>query len=225
MKIALLVAMDKEFELIGKILDKPVIKKIKHLDFMLGLVDENQIILVKSGIGKVSAAVAALETINNFAPDYIISTGVAGGISKNLKIMDMVVANALAYHDVWCGDENDYGQIQGLPPRFISDTILLDKVKTMGIANLCGLIVSGDKFISKKDEINYIAEKFPDALAVDMESAAIAQVCFLYKIPFIALRIISDTPGIDNHSEQYKGFWQEAPSLSLQAIESLIKSV
>ena len=79
---------------------------------MLG---SNRVILTQCGIGKVNAAVGATELIRRFAPDCIVSTGVAGGIDACLKVTDVVASDSLAYHDVWCGDGNEYGQVQGLP--------------------------------------------------------------------------------------------------------------
>ncbi len=71
---------------------------------------------MKCGIGKVNAAAGTVELIRTFQPDGVISTGVAGGIDSCLKIMDVVVSRQVVYHDVWCGEGNMYGQIQGLPP-------------------------------------------------------------------------------------------------------------
>lgn len=224
MKIGLIVAMDKEFELLSKILKNLTVKKIKHLVFVEGWINQNQVILMQSGIGKVCSATAAAEMINNFAPECIINTGVAGGLDQSLEVADIVVAQQTSYHDVWCGEGNEYGQVQGLPAKFDSDKTWLQKISDIKAHPkiYCGLIVSGDKFVDTPEELGKIKALFPNALAVDMESAAIAQVCYMYGVPFVALRIISDVPGRDKQAEQYKDFWQNAPKESLDIVKKLL---
>lgn len=224
MKVGIIVAMQSEFDLVVKILKQPEIKKIKHLSFVEGLFNQQQIILMQSGLGKVCSAAATVEMINHFQPDYIINTGLAGGIDPALSVMDVVLGQDITYHDVWCGDGNEYGQVQGLPAQYHADKALLDKALKIqsDIKIHSGMIAGGDKFISEIEELKAIKAKFPQALAVDMESASIAQVCYLYQVPFLALRIISDTPGIDNHYQQYLDFWKQAPEKSLELIKQLL---
>lgn len=88
-----------------------------------------------------------------------------------------------------------------------------------------GLICTGDKFITDRKELNEIKSNFPEGLAVDMESAAIAQVCHLYNVPFISFRIISDTPGADKHFEQYQNFWGEMADRSFRITETFLKAL
>ncbi len=224
MKIGIIVAMTSEFELVAKILEQPELKKIKHLTFMEGNFQGKQVVLMQSGIGKVCAATTVIELINLFHPDYIINTGLAGGIDKSLSVMDVVLGQNVVYHDVWCGEGNSYGQVQGLPAQYPADAELLNKASkiTSDIAIRTGLIASGDKFVSDSAELMAIKHKFPNALAVDMESGAIAQVCHVYNVPFLSLRIISDTPGIENHYQQYLDFWNKAPEKSLEIIRQML---
>ena len=223
MIIGLIVAMNQEFELISKILEKPQQKKVNHLDFIEGTFSDKTVVVMKSGMGKVNAAVATVEMITLFHPDVIINTGIAGGIDKSLSVMDMVAGQKVVYHDVWCG-EGEYGQVQGLPPSFSGNSQLLKKIAGLksDIKIHLGTITSGDMFVTDIAELQAIKEKFPDGLAVDMESGSIAQVCYLYKIPYLALRIISDTPGIENHYQQYLDFWNKAPEKSLEIIKALL---
>lgn len=224
MKTGLIVAMQSEFDLVSKILDNAKIENVGHLSFVEGTFNDKNIVLMKSGIGKVNAAAATLEMIKTFAPDCIINTGLAGGIDKSLSVMDIVLGQTVVYHDVWCGEGNEYGQIQGLPAQYAADGTLLAKAQKIrsDIKIHTGLIASGDKFITDLSELSAIKANFPEALAVDMESAAIAQICHLYNIPFLSLRIISDTPGIENHYRQYQDFWNQAPEKSLEVIRQLL---
>ena len=178
-------------------------------------------------LGKVNAAAGTVEMINNFQPDCIISTGVAGGIDTCLKIMDVVVSRNIVYHDVWCGEGNSYGQIQGLPTFFEGNETLYNTAMSLDTETAIhgGLICTGDKFITDRKELDEIKSNFHEGLAVDMESASIAQICYLYKVPFISFRIISDTPGAENHFDQYLNFWGEMANRSFKVTETFLKAL
>lgn len=222
--IGLIVAMRSEFDMVFKALRNPEEQQIKHLTFATGQINNQPVVLMQSGMGKVNAALATCEMIENFHPEYIINTGLAGGLSPELSVMDIVLGEDVVYHDVWCGEENEYGQVQGLPPLFHGDKNLINKAAAISsdIKIIKGLIASGDQFISDITELKKIKNHFPTGLAVDMESAAIAQTCYLYNTPFLSIRIISDTPGIDNHYQQYLDFWNKAPEKSCEIICQLI---
>ena len=225
MTIGIIVAMQSEFDLVLKTLAGAEIKKIRHLTFATGKINNQDVVLLQSGIGKVSAALATVELINLFAPKMIINTGLAGGLDPSLSVMDIVVGKDIVYHDVWCGEENEYGQVQGLPAIFHSDEKLVAKALAIRSDTkiVGGLIASGDRFLSKEADLKEVKSHFENALAVDMESAAIAQVCYLYGIEFLSMRIISDTPGIENHYDQYYDFWKKAPEKTLEVIEALLR--
>ncbi len=224
MKIGLIVAMQKELKLFADKLVNCKKTNVNHLEFYCGNLGSHQIYLVQSGIGKVCAAIACIEMIKNFNPDCIINLGVAGGIDKVIGVMDIVAAKNIAYHDVWCGTGNEKGQVQGLPAKFASDEKLVKLFESIksDVKIVCADIVSGDQFISDIDELRKIKANFPEAVAVDMESAAIAQTCFIYNKPFLSMRIISDTPGIENHNQQYLDFWNDAPKKSVDMVEKLL---
>ncbi len=224
MKIGIINAMAKEHEQIALLLhDKKKINK-ERFTFIEGEFGVNTVVLMQSGIGKVNAAVGAVELIRHFSLDCIINTGVAGGINNNLKVMDVVVGERVVYHDVDCGPESEFGQIQGLPLYYKADKRLYDwalKVKCDTMIR-GGLICSGDQFITDLDQLQDIKQRFPDGLAVDMESGAIAQVCYLYQIPFLSFRIISDVPGSGHHFEQYLNFWDTMAEKSFGVTKSLL---
>lgn len=226
-KIGLVVAMTKEFDLVKNLMKNKTEKHINGFEFVEGLIGGKEVVLAKSGMGKVCSAVGVLELIKNFKPDCIINTGVAGGIDVTTQVMDIVAADRIVYHDVWCGEPSSYGQIQGMPECFITDRILYEAAIAVNAdVNIYGgLICTGDKFITDRQELDVIKSNFPDGLAVDMESCSMAQVCYMYQMPFLSLRIISDTPGVKDHQQQYENFWSEAPVKSLAVIEKLITSL
>ena len=213
MKIGIITAMSMEHEQVVRLLNEKKEYTGGPFSFTVGQAGGNTLVLMQCGIGKVNAAAGAVELISRFQPDCIISTGVAGGIDACLKVMDVVASSHIVYHDVWCGEGNEYGQVQGLPTFFTGNEALLQCARSLtpeaeGMTIHSGLICSGDKFITDRAELDYIKGRFPQGLAVDMESGAIAQVCHLYKVPFISFRIISDTPGSDEHWQQYTNFWE-----------------
>lgn len=227
MKIGIITAMSSEQKQLANQLENPTERKEGPFTYTEGTIKNNTIILMQCGIGKVNAAAGAVEMIRNFAPDCIISTGVAGGIDSCLNVMDVVVSSRIVYHDVWCGEGNAYGQIQGLPLYFTGNETLFHCAISLDTETAIhgGLICSGDKFITDRQELETIKANFPEGLAVDMESASIAQVCHLYEVPFISFRIISDTPGAEKHLEQYKNFWGEMADRSFHVTEAFLKAL
>lgn len=200
MKIAIIAAMESEIRL------------LKELAFQ-------DLIVAQTGIGKVNAALKTAEIIGLYQPDLIINSGVAGGLDKSLNIGDMVAGQTVCYHDVWCGAPNAQGQIQGLPPIFDADSKALAALDNTVVK---GLILSGDQFIEDQSKLLALKANFPQALAVDMESAAVAQTCFLAHVPFLSLRLISDTPGVKHHQAQYDAFWQNAAENSFQTLKQVL---
>ena len=230
MTIGVISAMDSEHRQLVERLQEKKVADYGHLHYVEGLLGGNHVILTQCGIGKVNAAVGATELIRRFAPDCIISTGVAGGIDVCLKVMDVVVSERLVYHDVWCGEGNEYGQVQGLPAAYEGCASLLEHALSLNNAGpesrICkGLICTGDKFITERAELDAIKAEFPEGLAVDMESAAIAQVCHLYRVPFISFRIISDTPGADAHWQQYENFWETMADRSYGVVRTFLEGL
>lgn len=219
MKIAIIVAMDKELALIIPRLSDAKTVEANGFTFHTGCIGQREIIACRCGIGKVNAAVGALTLIERFHPSVVINTGVAGGTGAT-RVGDVVVAERIAYHDVWCGPDTLHGQAAGCPRHFISTfpDSLFD-----GLNVRRGLIASGDIFVSKASEVEHILSLYPDAVAVDMESAAIAHVCHLKHVPFLCVRVVSDTPGGSDNISQYENFWQEAPEHTFQVIDTVVQ--
>lgn len=195
--------------------------------YLLGNLGENKVVLQQCGIGKVNAATGVTDLILHYHPDCIISTGVAGGIDACLQVMDVIVGREVCYHDVWCGEGCDPGQVQGLPTRFLGDEALLEKALAVDadVRILPGLICTGDRFVTSRDELDAIKGANPDGLAVDMESGSIAQVAHLYGIPFISFRIISDCPGAKEHFQEYLNFWETMADKSFRVTRSFLNSL
>ena len=127
MKIGIIIAMDKEFQRIKALLADTEETVRNGRVYVTGNMGDNTLIMHQCGIGKVNAAIGATDMINAFAPDVVISTGVAGGADTNLNVQEVVASTQTCYHDAYCGTEVEYGQILGLPARFDSDTALIEK--------------------------------------------------------------------------------------------------
>ena len=225
MKIGIIVAMRKELDLLLPLLSGSEESRMGGFEFHCGKMGKHDVMVMQCGIGKVNAAMGSLMLVNNFAPNFVINSGVAGGADLSVNVMDVVAGARVAYHDVWCGPESELGQVQGLPLYFEGASRLLDLLPERdGIHK--GLICSGDQFIDKKEDVDRIKGNFPDALAVDMESGAIAQVCHLNKVPFLALRVISDSPGASHdNTRQYLDFWTDAPQETFMLVKEIIKNL
>lgn len=219
MKIGIIVAMDKELRQLQEIFRN------------------SDVLVQKCGIGKVNAALGAQRMINEFRPDCIISSGCAGGNGDDVNIQDVVVSTELCYHDVYCGTAIDnttqYGQVQGLPVRFQADPDLLRIATHLSpltahhspLSIHPGLIVTGDWFVDSKDKMREIIGHFPDARAVDMESCAIAQTCYINKVSFISFRVISDIPLRDTDASQYHNFWDTIADHSFQVTRTFVEAL
>lgn len=227
MTIGIINAMHKEHEQLVTLLAGVHEERDGRFGFVEGMLGNHRLVLMESGIGKVNAAVGAVELIRRYHIDALVNTGVAGGIDPRLAVMDVVAGSRVAYHDVDCGPESLPGQVQGLPLYYEADARLLATATCLQTATRIhtGLICSGDRFITDRAQLDAIKQQFLDGLAVDMESGALAQVCHLYGVPFLSFRIISDTPGADNHFDQYLNFWGEMADRSFGVTKALLQEI
>ncbi|MCM1152613.1 MAG: 5'-methylthioadenosine/adenosylhomocysteine nucleosidase [Muribaculum sp.] len=223
MKIGILVAMDKEMNLLLPLIESAKDIKSDIFEHHIGKIGHHDVCVAKCGIGKVNSALSTYNLINSFTPDLIVNTGVAGGAS-GMTPGQLLVAEYAAYHDVWCGPGTEIGGADGCSVYLPAD----DRLITLAHEHLdkdnvfFGLICSGDRFISKASEIKEIKKTFPAVMAVDMESTSIAQVCSMKGVPFNILRVVSDTPGQGENIEQYKDFWTKAPQTTFHAVKKLL---
>ena len=209
MKIGLLVAMDKEY------------KQLRHIE------NEN-IIVRKTGVGKVNAAINATQMINQCHPDLIISSGCAGGASTELNVLDVIVGSRVVYHDAYYGLEDDeFGRVQGMPKYYEAPQELIAIAKGLDYSHRIhdGLIASGEWFVDSVDKVKEILGHFPDAIGIDMESAAIAQTCHIFNVPFISFRVVSDVPAKENNVADYKNFWETVSESSFAITSQFLNRI
>lgn len=228
MKIAILAAMDKELQLLLNLIPEREDIYIDGNRYYIGKLNDHTIIAGKCGIGKVNSALNTLTLIWAEQPDLVINSGVAGGVDGSLGIGSVLIADGITYHDAWCGPGTEYGAADGYPQILTPDDNVIATAKELfkNDDNVkFGLICSGDKFISKKEEVDTIKDSFPEALAVDMESASIAQTCIKCDVPFAIVRVMSDTPGVAENISQYVNFWSDAPKKTFDCVARLLNSL
>jgi len=210
--IGIIGAMEKELSLLCETMGKFDTLKLGGFEFFTGKIGDKDVTLLKCGIGKVNAAVGCALLIERFNPSFIINTGSAGGIKSDLKVGDAIISTGLIYHDV---DVTAFsyapGQLPGgLPQIFAVDEKYIklaedsvDELKREKILpdtfNHCrGLIGSGDVFMHEPDRITNVRRIFPDIAAVEMEGAAIAHCCYLFSVPVLVIRAVSDVAGTES---------------------------
>ncbi|MBO5413136.1 MAG: 5'-methylthioadenosine/adenosylhomocysteine nucleosidase [Clostridia bacterium] len=199
--IGIIVAEVEEMEAVKEIMENVNSIDIYDLKIYTGKINNKDFLLVRSGVGKVNAARVAQIITDNFDLSYVINVGSAGSLNEDLKIGDIVLGETLVQHDF---DVTAFGRDKGFIPEtgkfFESDKNLLEKCKNIQIDNqkiFVGTIASGDTFLTDTTLKEKIKNDF-NADCVEMEGAAIAQVCTLNKVPFIVIRSISDIPNGKN---------------------------
>ena len=228
MKIGIIGAMEKEIEALRADMTEKTTCVISGMRFDEGKLCGRDVVLAVAGIGKVNAAMCTQTMILTYAPNVILNTGVAGGIGKGLRVMDVVVATAVAQHDL---DTTAFGDPMGLIPGLnvvempCDETVCRDVIAaadSIGVEPKRGLVVSGDQFIASKEKIDGIKAHF-DALAAEMEGASIGQVCSVNKVPFAVIRAISDG-GNEEAGMDYPQFVKLAAARSVQLVEEYLRA-
>ncbi|MDE6315422.1 MAG: 5'-methylthioadenosine/adenosylhomocysteine nucleosidase [Muribaculaceae bacterium] len=223
MKIGIIVAMGKEMELLLPLMGEVTTSHTAGYEFFSGHIGQHEITAMQCGIGKVNAALGCKTMIGRFTPDLIINTGVAGGTGA-ARVLDVVVADRVAYHDVWCGPGTTPGQAAGCPSQFpgAPGVLAMQTLRNSPEVKF-GLVASGDVFVDSPETVTRILTMYPDAVGVDMESGALAQTCHKAGVPFICIRVISDTPGqVADNGAQYESFWTEAPREAFEIVKQII---
>lgn len=229
MKIGIIGAMAQEVAYLSERMENKTVTQVASSTIYQGTINGKNIALLQSGIGKVAAAIGTTLLLQIARPNVIINTGSAGGVAQSLKMGDIVISEQTTYYDA---DVTAFGYEKGQLPaclaRFKSDeklATLAEKVaKTQGQSVRKGLICSGDSFVQGGETLEKIKQDFPDVLAVEMEAAAIAQVCHAFNIPFVVVRAISDN-GDGEASLSFDEFLPLAAKQSSEIVLSMINEL
>lgn len=230
-KIGIIGAMEEEVKILKSHMQDVTIKSIASMEFNEGYIFGKPVVIVRSGIGKVNAAICTQILADIYQVDAVINTGVAGSLRNDIDITDIVLSTDALQHDM---DATGFGYRLGVIPRmdtsvFVADNELVqlakkictEEIKEIGVHT--GRIVSGDQFISDTDKKKWIVNNF-DGFCTEMEGAAIAQSAYLNGIPFLIVRAISDKA--DHSAEMnYSEFEEQAIKSTVKLLTGLIKQI
>ncbi|MDG6236831.1 5'-methylthioadenosine/S-adenosylhomocysteine nucleosidase [Glaesserella parasuis] len=204
MKIGIIGAMAQEVEILLSYMAEPKLTEIAGCKIYEGKINNTDIALLQSGIGKTAAAMGTALLLQLTKPEMVINTGSAGGLDANLNVGDIVISTEVRHHDVdVTAFGYEKGQLPANPAAFMANEqlaqIAIKETEKAGFNAVSGLICSGDLFVNGSDMIARIRNDFPSVKAVEMEAASIAQVCHAFQVPFVVVRAISDVADKESH--------------------------
>ena len=217
-------AMDEEVAKIKEQMTEVKITRLAGMEFCQGVLSNASVVVVRSGIGKVNAAICTQILVDVFGIEAVINTGIAGSLRAEIDIGDIVLSTDVLHHDM---DSTGFGYPLGQIPRMDTLSFAADEMLLKEVQKICervnpeiqvhlGRIVSGDQFISEKSVKDKIVS-WSQGYCTEMEGAAIAQTAYLNKIPFLIVRAISDKAD-DSATMDYAEF-------EAKAIEHTVKLI
>lgn len=230
-RIGIIGAMEEEVNILKTRMEINEITNKAFMEFYEGKLEGKDVVIVRSGIGKVNAAVCTQMLIDLFDINAVVNTGVAGSLKNEINIGDIVISKDSLHHDM---DAVGFGYDPGVIPRmeqsiFYGDDKLIKIAKDVceevnpDINVFVGRVVSGDQFISSKERKDEIVNTF-QAYCTEMEGAAIAQVAYLNQIPYVIIRAISDKADNSAHMD-YGEFEAKAIEHTINLITGLVKKI
>ncbi len=225
--IGIIGAMSVEVDAIKDLVENKQTTVISGIEFVQGTINEKEVVVAQCGIGKVFASLCAEAMVLNFKLDYLLNVGVAGALSNKLGVASIAISSSLVQHDMDTSPLGDpIGMVSGINiVNFEADGVIIEKVedavKKAGINYEIGVIASGDQFVNSKDKKEWIVNNF-NAIACEMEGAAIAQVAYVNQVPFCIIRAISDKADGSSHVD-FIEFTKLAVKNSIKVIEGLIR--
>ena len=228
MTIAIIGAMEEEVTILRDKMKNKQTKQIAHVEFTQGELNGKDVVLLKSGIGKVNVAITTTLLFEHYDVSAVINTGSAGGLKQEANVGDVVISTSTCYHDVdVTGFGYEMGRVPGLPLMFEADARLAklceDVLKQSNRPYHVGIIGTGDSFINRPEQIEIIQSNFngEQMIALEMEAAAVAQVCHQFNKPFVILRGLSDIAGKESHLS-FNDYLDLAAKQSSEMVETLV---
>ena len=221
-------AMEVEVKELREMMENPQAQTVAGMTFYQGTIKGKEVVVVRSGIGKVNAGICSQILVDRYQVEGIINTGIAGSLRNEINIGDIVLATVAVQHDV---DATGFGYPLGeIPQMGIKEFPADEKLRALAeacskkanpdIQVFCGRVASGDQFISNKEKKNWIQDNF-DAYCTEMEGAAIAQAAYLNNIPYLVVRAISDKAD-DSANMDYSEFEAKAVKNSVRLMAAMI---
>lgn len=224
-------AMEIEVQALYERMTDMEIQTVAGMEFHKGVLEGLEVVVVRSGIGKVNAGICSQILVDRYQVDAIVNTGVAGSLKKEINIGDIVLSTVAVQHDV---DAGGFGYPAGEIPQmgikeFPADEALLElaraccKKANPEIQIFTGRVASGDQFIDSKEKKQWIHDTF-DACCTEMEGAAIAQAAYLNHVPYLIIRAISDKADDSAHMD-YGEFEAKAAEHSVKLVTAMAKKL
>lgn len=232
MRIGIIAAEHEEMLAIKNIMENIKEEKIYNLIFYIGNIHNKECVLVECGVGKVNAARTTQSLIDKYEVDYVINVGSAGSITPELNVQDIVIGKELIQYDFDITQIGDYekGEICDVGKYFYSDERLIklceetiEDMKDRDFNIKIGRIGSADIFFADPKRAVEVRKEF-EMECLEMEGAAIGQVCFLDKVPFLVIRGISDTPN-GNNKIDFHTYLKIASKRAAEILENLISKI
>ncbi|WP_028485663.1 5'-methylthioadenosine/S-adenosylhomocysteine nucleosidase [Thiomicrorhabdus chilensis] len=230
MKVAIIGAMEEEVTLLRSQLTYLQTQHHAGFEYYLGQIGNVEVVLLRSGIGKVNAAISSTLLLQLYDPDYVINTGSAGGFHTDLNVGDIVISSSVCHHDVDVTPFGyDLGQVPGMPACFLPDENLVKAAQNsidalQEVVHMHGLIATGDRFMHQAEDVTNTRNNFPEMIACEMEAAAIAQVCHTFETPFVIIRSLSDIAGKEN-AVTFEKYLEQAATHSAKVIMEMLKQL
>ena len=224
-------AMEVEVKELREMMENPQAQTVAGMTFYQGTIKGKEVVVVRSGIGKVNAGICSQILVDRYRVEGIINTGIAGSLRNEINIGDIVLATVAVQHDV---DATGFGYPLGeIPQMGIKEFPADEKLRALAeecskkanpdIQVFCGRVASGDQFISNKEKKNWIQDNF-DAYCTEMEGAAIAQAAYLNNIPYLVVRAISDKAD-DSANMDYSEFEAKAVKNSVRLMAAMLEEM
>lgn len=216
--IGIIGAMDVEVAILRDKMVNPQVETVSGIDFIRGTLEGRDVVLARSGVGKVFAAICAQTMILKYGVKTVINSGVAGTLTGELHIGDVAISTACVEHDMDTSAVGDpVGLISGINViELPADPTVVDELDRVcvaaGVNHRLGVIATGDQFVHTHERRDFIRDTFK-ATAVEMEAGAIAHVCYVNKVPFASVRVISDEASGDVKID-YMTFVKQAAATS-----------
>lgn len=232
MRIGIVGAMEVEVERVCAALDGAERARVAGWEFCSGTLDGTEVVVVRSGVGKVNAGICVQALVDRFQVTHVVNTGIAGSLDPTLDIGDLVVSTDCVQHDFTVGP---LGYAPGVVPgrdraEYVADRALVGAALAAAAAEApdvrCveGRVASGDQFVASDDERARIVGQF-GARCCEMEGAAMAQVCELNGVPFVVVRAISDKPGSEGQAMDYATFEAQAAHHCARVVMRMVRDL
>ncbi|WP_375056223.1 5'-methylthioadenosine/S-adenosylhomocysteine nucleosidase [Zobellella sp. DQSA1] len=228
MTIGIIGAMEQEVAELRSRLEQAKTTAVAGCEFYQGTLAGQEVVITRSGIGKVAASIATTLLLERFAPSCVINTGSAGGFDPALRVGDVVVSSEVRFHDVdVTAFGYEIGQMAQQPAAFTADAELIELARAClteqsGIASTVGLICTGDQFMHRPEQLQKAMADFPAMKACEMEAGAIAQVCHQFRVPFVVVRALSDIAGKEQ-AESFEAFLEVAARHSSAMVLTMVE--